>query len=103
MKRSLVIMALVVSASALMALGAPSAQALEVVTGDQFAAPRFSARLTDPDEIVQQMNDTSRLYGGGSVAISRFGDTTIGVFQPSFGRIGPNGVGPQIAAPRDKN
>ena len=88
---------LIVSAVAVLAVatGATSALAFTTVTKDGYPATTLSTRLADPEDIMSDM--ASQQSSGGSVTISRFGGTTLGIVGPGAGY--GTGVGPFVPDP----
>lgn len=73
MKLSFVVPAL---AAIVLTASVSSAFAFEAVNNDQFQAGTLSNRLSDPDDLIQNM---SQRYNGNSATITHMGNTTIGI------------------------
>jgi hypothetical protein len=64
------------------AASVPSALAFEAVNNDQFQTGTLSTRLSDPDDLIQDM---SQRYNGNSATIVHLGNTTLGIVGPGGG------------------
>jgi hypothetical protein len=73
-----------------------SAFAFETVTSESFPSSTLSTKLTDPDDIIQDM---SQRYTGNSATIFHSGNMTIGIVGPGGGGGYGAGGSPFLADP----